>query len=105
MKGTAQRTENEIIPDTPAPVDKSAPIAAIAMTTDIAIEISQNSLQPLMALFFNASVRSKFINSIHFPIRIGRILTIFPFSSQMVVLPDRSRQDFVMFVVVSEYAK
>lgn len=50
MKGTAQRTENEIISDTPAPVDISARIVVASITADIGTETSQNNRHPLMAL-------------------------------------------------------
>jgi hypothetical protein len=58
MKGTAQRTENPIIVETPGPVVRSAPVIATAMTMDIGTEMSQNNLQPLMALFFSTTGKS-----------------------------------------------
>ena len=61
MKGTAQRTEKPIIVDTPAPVDMSAPIVAMKMTMDIGIEMSQNNLHLLMALFVSIVLRSRLI--------------------------------------------
>ena len=61
MKGTAQRTEKPIIVDTPAPVDMSAPIVAMKMTMDIGIEMSQNNLHLLMALFASIVLRSRLI--------------------------------------------
>ncbi len=57
MKGTAQRTENPIISETPGPVDISTPIIAMTMIVDIGIEIRQNKLHLLMALFFNIVLR------------------------------------------------
>jgi hypothetical protein len=65
MKGTAQRTEKPIIVDTPAPVDISASIMAMTITMDIGIEISQNNLHWLMALFFSTTFRSILIYSYH----------------------------------------
>jgi hypothetical protein len=65
MKGTAKRTENPIIVDTPAPVDMSAPIMAMTMTMHIGIEMSQNNLHWLMALFFSTTLRSILIYSNH----------------------------------------
>ena len=65
MKGTAQRTEKPIIVDTPAPVDMSAPIVAMKMTMDIGIEMSQNNLHLLMALFFSIAFRSMLIYFYH----------------------------------------
>ena len=61
MKGTAQRTENPIISDTPDPVDISTPIMAMTMIMHIGIEISQNKFHLLMALFFNIVFRSLLI--------------------------------------------
>ncbi len=58
MKGTAQRTENPIISETPAPVDISTPIMAMIMIVHIGIEISQNKFHLLMTLFFNVVLRS-----------------------------------------------
>ena len=57
MKGTAKRTENPIISETPDPVDISTPIIAMTIIVDIGIEISQNKFHLLMALFFNIVLR------------------------------------------------
>ena len=65
MMGTAKRTENPIIDDTPGPVDKSTPLIARTMTSDMGIEMSQNSRHPLMALFFRTACRSILILSNH----------------------------------------
>ena len=62
MKGTAQRTANPIISETPDPVDISTPIMAITMIVHIGIEISQNKFHLLMALFFNIVFRSVLID-------------------------------------------
>ena len=61
MKGTAQRTENPIISETPGPVDISTPIMAMTISVDIGIEIRQNKLHLLMILFFNIVLRSVLI--------------------------------------------
>jgi len=53
MKGTAKRTENPIMCDTPDPVDMSVPINSTIMTADMGMETSQNNLHPLMTLFFS----------------------------------------------------
>gem|GEM_PF-4698108 len=53
MKGTANRTENPIMCDTPDPVDMSVPVNSTAMTADIGTEMSQNNLHPLMILLFS----------------------------------------------------
>jgi hypothetical protein len=39
MKGTAKRTENPIISETPGAVDISTPIMAMTISVDIGIEI------------------------------------------------------------------
>jgi len=61
MKGTAQCTEKLIISRTPCTVDMSCPIIVMAMMMDIGIEMSQNNLHSLMALFFRTTLRSIFI--------------------------------------------
>jgi len=79
MMGTAKRTENPIIDDTPGPVDKSTPLIARTMTSDMGIEISQNSLHPLMALFFRTACRSILIfsNHLHGKTSLFRLLSHF----------------------------
>ena len=61
MKGTAQRTENEIIAETPDGVDISIPAILIAMMMDIGMDMSQNNLQPLSALLFSTDLKSRLI--------------------------------------------
>jgi|TARA_B110000263_G_scaffold47390_1_gene39377 hypothetical protein len=61
MKGTAKRTENPIISETPGAVDISTPIMAMTISVDIGIEIRQNKLHLLMILFFNIVLRSVLI--------------------------------------------
>ena len=92
MKGTAQRTENAIIVDTPGPVDMSVPIMAITMTMHIGMETSQNNLQPLMALFFSTTCRSIVIYFDQLQRNIGRIPVIFSFRTHTVAPADRSRR-------------
>ena len=72
MNGTANRTENPIIDDTPAPVDMSAPIIATIMKMDIGIEMSQNNLHSLMALFFSTALRSILMDFHQLHVIIGR---------------------------------
>jgi hypothetical protein len=69
----------------------STPSMAMTMTMDIGIEISQNNLHSLIALFFSTAFRSilKYFN--HLRRKMERIPTIFSFCAQTVDLPDRSR--------------
>ena len=55
MKGTAQRTENWIMADTPGPVDMSLRIIAKIMAMDIGMETSQNNRHPLNTLLLSSS--------------------------------------------------
>ena len=85
MNGTAHRTENPIIDDTPAPVDMSTPSMAMTMTTDIGIEISQNNLHPLMALFSSAAFKPNLTCFDHFPDYTGLSPHISPVSRPWLV--------------------
>lgn len=92
MKGTAQRTENWIMCDTPGAVDMSVPIMAKTMTMLIGTETSQNKFHPLMALFFSTTCRSILIYFDQLQRNIGRIPVIFSFSAPTVAAADRSRR-------------
>ena len=61
MNGTAKRTEKPIIDDIPDAVDMSERIIAATIVMDMGIEISQNNLHLLMALFFSNAFRSRLI--------------------------------------------
>ena len=87
MKGTAKRTEKPIIVDTPGPVDMSVPIISMTMTRDIGIEMSQNNLHSLMALFFSITFRSILIFFHHLQWIVGRIPAIFSFPAHTVESP------------------
>lgn len=51
--GTAHLTESWIMEETAGPLFNSIPIMAMTIAIDIGPVMSQNSLQSLMALFFN----------------------------------------------------
>ena len=61
MNGTAKRTAKPIIEDTPGAVDISERIMAATMVMDMGIEMSQNNLHLLMALFVSIVLRSRLI--------------------------------------------
>ena len=58
IKGTAQRTENEIICETAAASDMSSPIISITIMTDIGTDTSQNSFHWFIALCCKTTFRS-----------------------------------------------
>lgn len=92
MKGTAQRTENAIIVDTPGPVDMSVPIMAMTMTMHIGIETSQNNLHPLMAFFLGTTFRSLLTRFDHLHRNTRPVLAIFSLRALTNDPPDRLRR-------------
>ncbi len=103
MIGTAKRTENPIIDDTPGPVDKSTLVIARTMKSDMGIEMSQNSFHPLMALFFSTACKSILMFSNH----LGEnelVLATVSFRPDACVAPDRSRVRRLPFVIGFEDA-
>jgi hypothetical protein len=60
MKGTAIRTENPIISDTPAPVLRSAAIDSAMMTKHMGPAISPNKPHPFTNLLFKNKSRFMF---------------------------------------------